>query len=96
MLQRGTVSESITPLFYLTTVSMNFLGATSCPDLSKTQLALTNYFSASSSESYNCVKGENPACTITEVRYFHLALSANFHTHKRSVYAQQSRLVYHP
>ena len=52
---------------------MNFLGATSCPDLSKTQLALTNYFSASSSESYSCVKGENPACSITEVLYFYLA-----------------------
>ncbi|KAL5259640.1 hypothetical protein ACHWQZ_G009927 [Mnemiopsis leidyi] len=61
-------AESITPLFYLTSVTMTFLGSTSCPDLSKTQLALTSYFSSSASDAYSCIKGESPACTINEVK----------------------------
>ena len=73
---------------------MNFLGATSCPDLSKTQLALTNYFSASSSESYNCVKGENPACTITEVgTVFLFGPSAGFFLLTRAAFLLRAGLT---
>ncbi|XP_063678884.1 uncharacterized protein LOC134814654 [Bolinopsis microptera] len=61
-------AASITPTHYLTFVDMSFLGSESCPDISKTQLALTTYFSGSSSDSYSCIKGENPACSITEVK----------------------------